>query len=353
LPTQVFALQLGTSSYLKSARSWKSNIRPVQPFCYDCRFLQEPGLSNIGLWQWYLITWNGRLVHWYYRLWFDPIKACARVVHVYTRSGLLDLNKGRASFRWLGDLVIKCWIQGSVNTMSFWYYTNRLSESKQPIISRIIGASKEENVLVLCLIHKNSWLEININPEWWLSINLDLHIQHENRQSISHDDESSSTWPNGLSWLKRYLQDGTWTFRMGRKMDENDSLFYRSGSPRNSFTAKNENRANSKNIQIKEKGKLICQGNTAWETESPSGAIVSGFRIPHRVLIMLNVGEILANWKNKIPDWDLYSKKADIPLLSPWSSGRRTSSLRLSWLASGMRSPIVVAFLAITLQQDN
>jgi len=70
------------------------------------------------------------------------------------------------------------------------------------------------------------------------------------------------------------------------------------GSPRNSFTAKIENKSQFKRYQIKEKGKLICQGIRPRGT-NPSG--IARLLDYQRILIRLNCGrKYLVNWQEQI-----------------------------------------------------
>ncbi|MDG1278375.1 MAG: phosphoenolpyruvate synthase [Algoriphagus sp.] len=190
----------------------------------------------------------------------------------------------------LGENVV----QGSVNTDEFLVYKPFIDNVKQPIISRRLG-SKEKT-----MVYADKKMSEIQKPEDAI-INLDT--SPENRQKYILNDKEViqlAKWAIILQEHYKRHMDIEWA-----KDGDTNEIFIVQARPE-TVHSQNENKSQFKEYQIKEKGKLICQGIGL------GNRITSG--IARRLdspkdIDKLKKGEILVTGRTD-PDWDPILKKA-------------------------------------------
>jgi len=217
-------------------------------------------------------------------------KACAGVMFTLDPDTGFD-KVALVSGAWgLGENVV----QGSVNTDEFLVYKSFIGKVKQPIISRILG-SKEKT-----MVYADKKLAEIQKPEDAI-INLDT--SDENRQKyILNDDEvvQLAKWAILIEAHYKMHMDIEWA-----KDGETNEIFIVQARPE-TVHSQNENKSQFKEYQIKEKGKLICQG-IGLGNRITSG--IARLLDSPKDINKLNVGEILVTGRTD-PDWDPILKKA-------------------------------------------
>ncbi|CAN5436915.1 phosphoenolpyruvate synthase [soil metagenome] len=217
-------------------------------------------------------------------------KACAGVMFTLDPDTGFD-KVALISGAWgLGENVV----QGSVNTDEFLVYKSFIGKVKQPIITRRLG-SKEKT-----MVYADKKMSEILKPEDAI-INLDT--PSENRQKyILNDDEvvQLAKWAILIQTHYKRHMDIEWA-----KDGDSNEIFIVQARPE-TVHSQNKNNSQFKEYQIKEKGKLICQGIGL------GNRITSG--IARRLdspkdIDKLNVGEILVTGRTD-PDWDPILKKA-------------------------------------------
>jgi pyruvate, water dikinase len=217
-------------------------------------------------------------------------KACAGVMFTLDPDTGFDKVTLVTGAWGLGENVV----QGSVNTDEFLVYKPFIDKVKQPIISRRLG-SKEKT-----MVYADKKLAEIQKPEDAI-INLDT--SEENRQKyILTDDEviQLAKWAVILQEHYKRHMDIEWA-----KDGETNEIFIVQARPE-TVHSQNENKSQFKEYQIKEKGKLICQG-IGLGNRITSG--IARLLDSPKDIAKLNVGEILVTGRTD-PDWDPILKKA-------------------------------------------
>jgi pyruvate,water dikinase len=217
-------------------------------------------------------------------------KACAGVMFTLDPDTGFD-KVALISGAWgLGENVV----QGSVNTDEFLVYKSFIGKVKQPIISRKLG-SKEKTMIYadkkMSEIQKPEDAVINLNTP-----------AKQRQQYILKDAEvvQLAEWSMIIqSHYKRHM-DIEWA-----KDGDTNKIYIVQARPE-TVHSQNKNKSQFKEYQIKEKGKLICQGIGL------GNRITSG--IARRLdspkdIDKLKKGEILVTGRTD-PDWDPILKKA-------------------------------------------
>ncbi len=217
-------------------------------------------------------------------------KACAGVMFTLDPDTGFD-KVALISGAWgLGENVV----QGSVNTDEFLVYKSFIGKAKRPIISRKLG-SKEKT-----MVYAEKSISEILKPEDAI-VNLDTPLERQ-QQFILNDQEvmQLAKWAIIIQEHYKRHMDIEWA-----KDGDSNQIFIVQARPE-TVHSQNKNTSLFKEYQIKEKGKLICQGIGL------GNSITSGIA---RILASpkdidkLNKGEILVTGRTD-PDWDPILKKA-------------------------------------------
>lgn len=217
-------------------------------------------------------------------------KACAGVMFTLDPDTGFDKVALITGAWGLGENVV----QGSVNTDEFLVYKPFIGNVKQPIISRRLGSKAKT------MVYADKKLAEIQKPEDAI-INLDT--SPENRQKYILSDEEViqlAKWAIILQEHYKRHMDIEWA-----KDGNTNEIFIVQARPE-TVHSQNTSKSQFKEYQIKEKGKLICQGIGL------GNRITSG--IARRLdspkdIDKLNKGEILVTGRTD-PDWDPILKKA-------------------------------------------
>jgi pyruvate,water dikinase len=217
-------------------------------------------------------------------------KACAGVMFTLDPDTGFDKVTLVTGAWGLGENVV----QGSVNTDEFLVYKPFIDKVKQPIISRRLG-SKEKT-----MVYADKKMSEIQKPEDAI-INLDT--SPENRQKYILNDEEViqlAKWAIILQEHYKRHMDIEWA-----KDGDTNEIFIVQARPE-TVHSQNENKSQFKEYQIKEKGKLICQG-IGLGNRITSG--IARLLDSPKDIDKLNKGEILVTGRTD-PDWDPILKKA-------------------------------------------
>jgi len=190
----------------------------------------------------------------------------------------------------LGENVV----QGSVNTDEFLVYKSFIDKVKQPIVSRKLG-SKEKT-----MVYADKKMSEILKPEDAI-VNLDTTPERM-QQFILNDAEvvQLAKWAIIIQEHYKRHMDIEWA-----KDGDTNEIFIVQARPE-TVHSQDKNKSLFKEYQIKEKGKLICEGIGL------GNSITSGIA---RILVSpkdidkLNKGEILVTGRTD-PDWDPILQKA-------------------------------------------
>jgi pyruvate, water dikinase len=217
-------------------------------------------------------------------------KACAGVMFTLDPDTGFD-KVALVSGAWgLGENVV----QGSVNTDEFLVYKSFIGKVKQAIISRTLG-SKE-----LTMVYADKKMSEILKPEDAI-VNLETSTEQRQKYILSDDEVIQLTqWAVIIQEHYQRHMDIEWA-----KDGETQQIFIVQARPE-TVHSQNKNTSQFKEYQIKQKGKLICQGIGL------GNSITSGtarLLASPKDINKLNVGEILVTGRTD-PDWDPILKKA-------------------------------------------
>ena len=217
-------------------------------------------------------------------------KACAGVMFTLDPDTGFD-KVALISGAWgLGENVV----QGSVNTDEFLVYKSFIGKVNQPIISRKLGSKAKT------MVYADKKMSEIQKPEDAI-INLDT--SPENRQKYILNDEEVIQLAKWAVIIQEHYErhmDIEWA-----KDGDTNEIFIVQARPE-TVHSQNKNKSQFKEYQIKEKGKLICQG-IGLGNRITSG-IARRLDSPKNI-DKLNKGEILVTGRTD-PDWDPILKKA-------------------------------------------
>lgn len=190
----------------------------------------------------------------------------------------------------LGENVV----QGNVNTDEFLVYKSAIGKAKQPIISRKLG-SKEQT-----MIYAEKAIPDISKPEDAIE-NLATLPEHQ-RQFILDDEEvvQLAEWAVTIQEHYKRHMDIEWA-----KDGISNQIFIVQARPE-TVHSQRESKGIFKEYQIREKGRLLCQGIGLGN--SITSGIARLLSSPKEIS-KLNAGEILVT-KRTDPDWDPILKKA-------------------------------------------
>jgi pyruvate, water dikinase len=217
-------------------------------------------------------------------------KACAGVMFTLDPDTGFD-KVALVSGAWgLGENVV----QGSVNTDEFLVYKSFIGKVKQAIISRTLG-SKE-----LTMVYADKKMSEILKPEDAI-VNLETSTEQRQKYILSDDEVIQLTqWAVIIQEHYQRHMDIEWA-----KDGETQQIFIVQARPE-TVHSQNKNTSQFKEYQIKQKGKLICQGIGL------GNSITSGtarLLASPKDIDKLKVGEILVTGRTD-PDWDPILKKA-------------------------------------------
>jgi pyruvate, water dikinase len=217
-------------------------------------------------------------------------KACAGVMFTLDPDTGFD-KVALISGAWgLGENVV----QGTVNTDEYLVYKSFIGKVKQPIVSRKLG-SKEKT-----MVYAEKSMSDILKPEDAI-VNLDTPPERK-LQFILNDDEvvQLAKWAIIIQEHYKRHMDIEWA-----KDGDSNQIFIVQARPE-TVHSQHKNKSLFKEFQIKEKGKLICEGIGLGD--SITSGIARILDSP-KDIDKLNKGEILVTGRTD-PDWDPILKKA-------------------------------------------
>tara|TARA_R110000824_G_scaffold288508_6_gene476976 strand:- start:92989 stop:95409 length:2421 start_codon:yes stop_codon:yes gene_type:complete len=217
-------------------------------------------------------------------------EACAGVMFTLDPDTGFDKVALIAGSWGLGENVV----QGNVNTDEFLVYKSAIGKVKQPIISRKLG-SKEQT-----MIYAEKELSEIVKPEDAI-VNLETPLERQ-QQYILDDEEvvQLTKWAVIIQEHYKGHMDIEWA-----KDGISNQIFIVQARPE-TVHSQRKSKGIFKEYQIKEKGKLLCQGIGLGN--SITSGIARLLSSPKEI-DKLNKGEILVTRRTD-PDWDPILKKA-------------------------------------------
>ncbi|MGO4892483.1 phosphoenolpyruvate synthase [Flavobacterium sp. W21_SRS_FM6] len=217
-------------------------------------------------------------------------KACAGVMFTLDPDTGFD-KVALVSGAWgLGENVV----QGSVNTDEFLVYKPFIGKVKQAIISRTLGSK------ALTMVYANKKMSQIQKPEDAI-INLDTSKAQQQRFILSDDEVIQlAKWAVIIQQHYKRHMDIEWA-----KDGDTQQIFIVQARPETVHSQK-KNISQFKEYQIRQKGKLICQGiGLGNRITSGTARLLAS----PKDIDKLEIGEILVTGRTD-PDWDPILKKA-------------------------------------------